>query len=230
MAPYKESEAMKEVSKIWGKELWIVNNRSYCGKKLFLMKGGFSSLHCHHVKVETFYIESGKVMMEYDGKTFDMLPGDNLTILPGMYHRFGGYEDSIITEFSTFHSDNDVDRKEKSYLTPPLYGVDVDGTLEASGGMIKKEHLAGRDFVIVSSRSRNRSLEICREIGIEPLAVICCRVVSRAEELRQVDKMFPLRRTIYIGDMESDKAEALRAGWQYMSPKEFIMSCRTHEG
>jgi hypothetical protein len=40
-----------------------------------------------------------------------------------------------------------------------------------------------------------------------------------------VDSLYPMRRTIYIGDMQTDKNEALRAGWGFMFPDEFIKSC-----
>ncbi|MDD5254073.1 MAG: cupin domain-containing protein [Candidatus Nanoarchaeia archaeon] len=109
---------IKEVPKGWGKELWIVNNELYCGKKLVLEKGKQCSLHFHIKKDETFYIQSGKVKMEIthnDGKkeTLIMNPGDKLHITPGLIHRFYGLEDSEIFEFSTQHFDEDSYRVEK---------------------------------------------------------------------------------------------------------------------
>jgi len=218
---------MMEVLKVWGKELWIENNDLYCGKKLHLLKGGVCSLHHHPTKMETFTIESGCVKLELEEEVFDLAPGESKTILPGQSHRFSGYRDSIISEFSTAHSDDDVVRKTESYLTPVLWCFDIDGTLEASDGIISGESIRGLEFGIVSSRSRARSLEICEAMGIVPNFVVCCRVVGRSEELNSVDRMFPIRRTIYVGDMESDKSEALRAGWQFFYPGEFVRRIET---
>lgn len=104
--------------KDWGHEEWLVNNHLYCGKKLVLMNGWRCSLHHHKIKHETFYIESGSVMMEYDGQIAIMHHGDSLVIEPGKKHRFtglsGSHEKSVILEFSTTHDDLDVYRDEES--------------------------------------------------------------------------------------------------------------------
>jgi quercetin dioxygenase-like cupin family protein len=106
------------VEKTWGHEEWIVNNEKYCGKKLVLQKGGRCSMHKHEIKDETFYILSGKVLMEseYEGKKENrlMTPGDVMHIKVEMWHRFTGIEDSEIMEFSTFHMDEDSIRREPS--------------------------------------------------------------------------------------------------------------------
>lgn len=104
------------VEKVWGKEEVIVNNGLYCGKILHLNKGARSSLHCHRVKHETFYVLDGRIHLEIEGHGHPelLIPGDRRTILPTQYHRFEGLEDSRIIEFSTTHSDSDVFRKEPS--------------------------------------------------------------------------------------------------------------------
>jgi len=103
----------KEVEKVWGKELWIVN-RSYCGKKLILNKGFRCSMHYHENKDETFYILKGKVLIEIGNKKQIMLPGDSAWIPPGAKHRFTGLENSEIMEFSTHHEDSDSYRDDAS--------------------------------------------------------------------------------------------------------------------
>lgn len=107
------TQPIKVVPKEWGEEHWIVN-REYCGKLLILKKGYRCSLHHHRIKDETFYINKGKVLMECDGKTMIMIPGDALLIEPYMKHRFTGLEDSEIFEFSTHHEDSDSYRDELS--------------------------------------------------------------------------------------------------------------------
>jgi mannose-6-phosphate isomerase-like protein (cupin superfamily) len=102
----------------WGEEHWIHNDTDYCGKKMFLKKGKRCSLHYHVKKSETFFIQTGKVQMEFlhpDGKkeTFVMKPGDVCEITPHLKHRFTGLEDSEIFEFSTQHFEDDSYRIEK---------------------------------------------------------------------------------------------------------------------
>lgn len=103
----------KEVQKVWGHEEIIVN-RDYCGKKLILNKGFRCSMHHHKLKDETFYILTGKVLLEIGMKKHVMLPGDSILIKPGQKHRFTGLEDSEIIEFSTHHEDSDSYRDELS--------------------------------------------------------------------------------------------------------------------
>jgi ADP-L-glycero-D-manno-heptose 6-epimerase len=104
---------LKQVSKIWGKEEWIVN-RDYCGKKLTLNKGFRCSMHYHKNKDETFYILKGKVLMETDKETKIMAEEDSILIEPNTKHRFTGLENSEIMEFSTHHEDEDSYRTELS--------------------------------------------------------------------------------------------------------------------
>ena len=40
MIPAKKDQLVNFVEKVWGHEEWIVNNELYCGKKLFVKKGG----------------------------------------------------------------------------------------------------------------------------------------------------------------------------------------------
>jgi quercetin dioxygenase-like cupin family protein len=114
---------MKIVDKVWGAEHWIVNNELYCAKKLFVKKGWQCSYHYHKIKDETFYVETGCVLLEVgDGGHIDvgviirqsLKPGDIVHLTPGRPHRFTGIEDSIILEISTHHDDDDVVRLETS--------------------------------------------------------------------------------------------------------------------
>lgn len=104
---------MEIVKKVWGHEEIIVN-RDYCGKKLILNKGYRCSMHYHKNKDETFYILSGKVLLEIGMQKNIMLPSDSMLIKPGQKHRFTGLEDSEIIEFSTHHEDSDSYRDEVS--------------------------------------------------------------------------------------------------------------------
>jgi len=116
--PAKKDQLENFVEKVWGHEEWIANNDKYCGKKLVIRKGFCCSMHHHKIKDETFYLASGKIILEteFEGKEKSriMTPGDVQHIKIGMWHRFIGLEDSELFEFSTFHMDSDSHRKEKS--------------------------------------------------------------------------------------------------------------------
>lgn len=102
------------VKKVWGEEEVIVNNPMYCGKLLKIRKGAKSSLHYHKEKHETFYVLSGGVTLEMDHYSVNLYPAQSAVIAPDCAHRFEGLEDSVIIEFSTHHSDDDVVRLEAS--------------------------------------------------------------------------------------------------------------------
>ena len=59
------SSEIKHVPKGWGYEKWIVNTEEYCGKLLFLNEGKRCSWHYHKLKDETFYLQSGKILLYY---------------------------------------------------------------------------------------------------------------------------------------------------------------------
>ena len=104
---------MKRVEKGWGHEIWITNG-AYCGKILALKKGFRCSVHHHKLKDETFYVTSGRVLMELGDEKAVMVAGQSLLIPPNKKHRFTGLEDSEIFEFSTHHEDSDSYRDEES--------------------------------------------------------------------------------------------------------------------
>lgn len=96
----------KIVPKAWGEEQWLVN-RAYCGKRLLLKKGHRCSLHFHRLKDETFFVASGRILLELGSGEAVMGPGSHQHIPIGVEHRFSGLEDSEIVEFSTHHEDSD---------------------------------------------------------------------------------------------------------------------------
>lgn len=125
------------VSKGWGWERWIENNReaNYCLKEMFLACGKKCSVHYHKNKTETFYIVSGGMtlylwnnnesyreillpkhcrsdndkMYHWEGwkTTYELYPGESITINPLDIHQFYGNEDTLFYEVSTFHEDSD---------------------------------------------------------------------------------------------------------------------------
>ncbi|MBU1007919.1 cupin domain-containing protein [Candidatus Dependentiae bacterium] len=123
--PARKDQLINFVEKVWGHEEWIANSETYCGKKLVVRMGFRCSMHQHKVKDETFYLASGRMLLEteIDGRKSKRLltPGDVQHITVGMWHRFTALEDSELFEFSTFHMDSD------SYRREPSGSVDLGG-------------------------------------------------------------------------------------------------------
>ena len=92
----------------------IVNTPEYCGKIIVQKRGTKTPAHRHKLKHETFLVWSGSVSMTVDGSTFQLHPGDVLSIERGSEHAFAAEEsDCVLLEFSTSSSPRD------SYFTEP---------------------------------------------------------------------------------------------------------------
>ena len=111
------STNIKHVPKRWGYEKWIVNTDEYCGKQLFFNKGKRCSWHYHKLKDETFYLQSGSIVLFYgetdsldDAKTILLEPRDKFHIHRGLRHQMVAQADSELFEFSTQHFDEDSNR------------------------------------------------------------------------------------------------------------------------
>ena len=114
-----QKEDIKEIPKVWGKEIWLVNCPEYCGKLLVIDKDAMSSWHYHKIKKETFYLLAGIVYLTVeDGdyyKSYYMSPSSRpKTIFPGEKHEFRALTKSIILEISTEHKEEDVVRLNES--------------------------------------------------------------------------------------------------------------------
>jgi mannose-6-phosphate isomerase-like protein (cupin superfamily) len=110
-----EIQQPKRVEKTWGYELWIHNDKDYCGK-LLVFPEQFSrfSLHYHILKKETWYIQSGSFEFHWidteNGKLIiDFLKtGDVVVVDRGQPHQLISLEEnSIVFEVSTEHFDED---------------------------------------------------------------------------------------------------------------------------
>jgi mannose-6-phosphate isomerase-like protein (cupin superfamily) len=53
----------KFVSKRWGYEIWIENNKNYCCKHLHVVPEKWCSFHYHKNKKETFYVTRGELLL-----------------------------------------------------------------------------------------------------------------------------------------------------------------------
>lgn len=111
---------MQRVEKSWGYEIWIHNDEKYCGKLLHFKKDHGCSLHTHRLKSETFYLQSGKLLIIYsstddfkDMQQEILLPGQNFEVPAGLRHQMIALEDSDLFEFSTQHHESDSYRVAK---------------------------------------------------------------------------------------------------------------------
>ena len=111
---------IKIVTKGWGHEKVICNSQEYCGKLLYFIKGRKCSWHYHKLKDETFYIQSGKILLKYSDEDelanaleIVLNKGDKFHVYPGLKHQMFALEDTELFEFSTQHFDEDSYRIEK---------------------------------------------------------------------------------------------------------------------
>lgn len=105
---------IKFIPKGWGFEKWICNTQEYCGKLLYIVKEKKCSWHYHILKDETFYVQSGKIMLKYSDeddinecKKIILNSGDKFHVYRGLRHQMYALEDTELFEFSTQHFDSD---------------------------------------------------------------------------------------------------------------------------
>ena len=105
----------KRVEKQWGYELWIHNDKQYCGKLLvFTNSGNKFSMHYHMIKNETWYVQEGAFQFDWiDTESAErcytqLQKGDVVYIEKGLPHQLTALIDnSIVFEVSTEHFDED---------------------------------------------------------------------------------------------------------------------------
>lgn len=115
-----KTDKLHVVPKGWGFEKWIVNNQKYCGKLLYIVKDRRCSWHYHKIKEETFYVQSGKIILYYGwheekhlSTSVILEQGDHFHIPTGLKHQMVAIQDTELFEFSTQHFDDDSYRIEK---------------------------------------------------------------------------------------------------------------------
>jgi rfaE bifunctional protein nucleotidyltransferase chain/domain len=98
----------------WGHEEWLINNTNYCGKILNFDKGKKCSFHYHKLKTETFYVESGEVLINYSwGDDLELAEkralesGQVFHVPQGLRHQIFALNAAKIFEFSTMHLESD---------------------------------------------------------------------------------------------------------------------------
>ena len=84
-----------------------VNEPEYCSKYLTLEPGQECPLHHHKLKKETFFALCGDVRLDLEGQGLTLVPGQHLTIRPGVKHRFSSQNGVVIEEVSTHDENSD---------------------------------------------------------------------------------------------------------------------------
>jgi mannose-6-phosphate isomerase len=122
-----KNKPYKEVTKPWGKEVWLELNDAYCYKRIYINAGTRTSYQYHEKKRETNFIIEGsaEVWLENDEgvvdegvvEKFQMKAGDFFNVAPPKKHRVIAITDIILQEVSTPEVD-DVIRIEDDTQRP----------------------------------------------------------------------------------------------------------------
>lgn len=104
------------VIKTWGHEKIIENGPEYCGKLLCFKAGGQTSMHFHRRKLETMYLQSGKVLIRFEDRTVGLDVGEKIQIQRGEKHQIIAVEDSELFECSTQDFSDDSFREPATAL------------------------------------------------------------------------------------------------------------------
>mgnify|MGYP001612835592 FL=1 len=109
-------------NRVWGKEIFLVENKSYVGKRLEMNAGTAGGLQVHVEKEETFYLLSGQALVDYDDGygnlvRHEMVPGEIFHIPTNATHRVTAVVDCVFFEWS-LPIRNDRVRVETEYGQP----------------------------------------------------------------------------------------------------------------
>lgn len=111
----------------WGREIICAETAYYTGKVLLMRAGAAGGLQFHRVKIETFYLHSGKAIVTTDRGNgilteIVMEPGEAYHIPAGAIHKVTAVEDCVLFECSTPVFDDRV-------RVEHLYNLKYDGGL-----------------------------------------------------------------------------------------------------
>jgi sialic acid synthase SpsE/mannose-6-phosphate isomerase-like protein (cupin superfamily) len=84
-----------------GTVLMTIINRAYAKKILVQLPGQRHPAHYHRIKEESFHVLYGELDVVLDGRSRRLLPGDVLTVLPGVWHEFSSETGCVFEELST---------------------------------------------------------------------------------------------------------------------------------
>ena len=103
---YSHHYGIKNFDKV-GAVLITVVNREYAKKIIVQLAGQIHPWHFHKLKEETFIINYGVLNIEIGKKKVNLTPGDQITVPPGIWHRFWTETGCVFEEISTTAFKND---------------------------------------------------------------------------------------------------------------------------
>ncbi len=109
---------------LYGLTMITVINRDYCKKLLIMLPGQFHPIQYHKKKEETFDFIFGEFEVTLDKKRIKCIPGDVITVKPGVRHSFSTKTGGIFEEISSTHFVNDSfyeDKKISSNINRKTY-------------------------------------------------------------------------------------------------------------
>ena len=105
--------------KPWGKEVLIEHTPRYAFKEIRMIKGTRSSLQSHSRKLETIFVESGKIELETienGGSRFEIFAQNEAYTIPaGVKHRVKVLKDCRLFELSTPELDDVIRHQDDFY-------------------------------------------------------------------------------------------------------------------
>ena len=128
-----------------GTTLITVVNREYAKKILVQLPGQSHPLHMHKLKEETFLVLFGELNIELEGVPHTLRPGEQITVMPGVWHQFDSKIGCVFEEIST-----------TAYATDSYYRDPKISLLTSDQRKTKVDHW-GR-FVIDKQLRRAKSL------------------------------------------------------------------------
>ena len=84
-----------------GTVLMTIINRAYAKKILVQLPGQRHPAHYHEIKEESFHVLWGTLDVVIDRRSRRLLPGDVVTVLPGLWHEFSSETGCVFEELST---------------------------------------------------------------------------------------------------------------------------------
>jgi N-acetylneuraminate synthase len=101
----------------FGTVLMTIVNRAYAKKIMVQLPGQRHPNHYHKIKEESFHVLWGELDVDLDGRHRHLVPGDVLTVLPGVWHEFWSVTGCVFEELSTTALTDDSYYRDTSVMT-----------------------------------------------------------------------------------------------------------------